>query len=279
MHEKQMHKHNSYITLTQDDKHLAGRYSLDHYDFQCFMKRLRKACSADNDKLLADADLTNYKNAINAISSSNNRLPSGGQIKYYMCGEYGPLHGRPHFHALLFGIDFQDKILYKQTLSGSKLYTSKTLQKLWPNGFSSVGELTFESAAYVARYIMTKRTGDENKKNYEILDLATGEIYIRKKEYNTMSRRPGIGSSWLTKYANDVYTTGKVILRGHQHNPPRYYDKIYKKIDAAAVEEFQYQRMAESLAHYEHQTPERLAVQETVSLARTKRLTRKGPTP
>jgi len=191
-----------------------------------------------------------------------------------MCGEYGPTHGRPHFHGLLFGIDFADKHYLRTTPAGGKIYRSPTLEKLWPFGYSSVGEVTFESAAYIARYVMKKRTGDGNKNNYEILDPETGEIIIRKKEYNQMSRRSGIGKSWLEKYHADVYTTGKVIVRGHENNPPRYYDKLYENIDALELEHVKHARFIEALAQHEHRTPDRLAVQEQVQEARTRSLKR-----
>lgn len=191
-----------------------------------------------------------------------------------MCGEYGPEHGRPHYHALLFGVDFADRLLLKQTPSGSTIYRSPTLEKLWKYGFSSVGDVTFESAAYIARYVMKKRTGDGETKHYHILDLETGEIHTKLKEYNQMSRRPGIGSLWIKRYASDVYTTGKVIVRGHPNNPPRYYDKIYKKLDAETLEHFQYARYVEQLAQTEHHTPERLLVQEQVATAKTRNLKR-----
>lgn len=254
MHEKQMHKHSSYITLTFNNEHLTG-FNLEHDYYVRFMKRLRKALGKKNDKLLGPTDIRD-------------------KIKFYMCGEYGPLHGRPHYHALLFGVDFADKLYLRTTPAGARIYRSGQLEKLWKHGYSSVGELTFESAAYIARYVMKKRTGDGNKYNYEILDPETGEIIIRKKEYNQMSRRSGIGKTWLQKYQTDVYTTGKVIVRGHPNNPPRYYDKLYKDLNQLQLEHIQHARYIEALAHHEHRTPERLKVQEQVQEARTRSLKR-----
>lgn len=106
------------------------------------------------------------------------------------------------------------------------------------------------------------------------MDLETGEIHIRKKEFNNMSRKPGIGRTWFDKYQTDVYTTGKVVVRGHPQYPPRAYDKWFKKLDQAALEEFQYARYVEQLAQTEHHTPARLAVQEQVEKAKTRNLKR-----
>jgi hypothetical protein len=94
------------------------------------------------------------------------RKEYGEGIKFYMCGEYGPKLGRPHFHALLFGHDFSDRKLWSTTPAGSKLYRSAELEKLWDKGFSSVGDANFESAAYVARYIMKKVSGEAAESHY-----------------------------------------------------------------------------------------------------------------
>lgn len=242
VHEKQMHKRSCFCTFTYSPENLPPHNTLVYRDFQLLMMRIRKA--------------------------------HGKGITFYMAGEYGETFGRPHYHALLFGLDFPDRIYLRTTPSGAKIYRSPTLETHWTLGFSSVGDLTFESAAYVARYIMKKRNGDGEKRDYKILDLDTGEIVSKRKEFNQMSRARGIGASWLAKYAADVYTTGKVIIRGHKNNPPRYYDKLFKKIDQGKLEELQYGRFIEALAQSEHHTPERLAVQEQVALAKTKSLKR-----
>lgn len=270
IHERQMHKHSSYITLTYNDQHLPQNHALRHRDYQLFMKRLRKALGRRAGKRSATRE--KWGAILHGSYGASPHTPA--KIAFYMAGEYGELTGRPHYHAILFGIDFADRVILKHTPSGARIYESQTLQRLWPHGFSSVGDVTFESAAYVARYVMKKRTGDGNTNNYEILDLDSGEIITRKKEYNCMSRRPGIGKAWLDKYSADVYTTGKVIVRGHKNNPPRYYDKLYKKLDAAALAAHQHARYLEQLAQIEHHTPERLAVQEQVAKAKTRNLKR-----
>lgn len=71
-----------------------------------------------------------------------------------MCGEYGENYGRPHFHACVFGLDFPDRVIHSRTGSDHFIYRSEILEKLWPFGFSSVADFSFETAAYVARYVM-----------------------------------------------------------------------------------------------------------------------------
>lgn len=271
IHEAQTHRHNCFITLTYADENLPENNSLKHRDFQLFMKKFRKAL---HESPVGEGPFAQQKNPHRGATPAPQK-PVARALRYYMCGEYGETYGRPHYHAIIFGTDFLDKIYKHTTATGCKIYNSPTLEKLWPHGHSSIGDVTFESAAYVARYIMKKRTGDGNKNIYEVLDLETGELVQKQKEYNTMSRRPGIAKTWFDKYNTDITATGKIIIRGHKNNPPRYYDKLLKKLDELKLEEFQYARYIEQLAQTEHHTPERLAVQEQVAAAKTKSLQRK----
>ena len=132
-----------------------------------------------------------------------------------MCGEYGSQYddqgkqipgalGRPHFHAILFGHDFKDRYYWKQSKSGFPIYRSQILDETWGNGYAYTQDFTIESAAYVARYVTKKITGDQSEEHYkkEVCDSDTGEI-LRipvKPEYTRMSLRDsetgchGIGS-------------------------------------------------------------------------------------
>jgi len=245
MHESQLHTHNSFITLTYDNTHLPSDGSLDYKDFQLFLKRLRKA--------LASRGLT---------------------VRYYMAGEYGELHARPHFHACIFGYDFPDKKLWKRTASGSMLYRSQELETLWPFGHSTVGDVTFESAAYVARYIMKKQTGKEAHKHYQFTSLDTGEIVQMQSEYNKMSLKPGIGAEWYKKYRSDVYPHDYVVVRGKKVRPPKFYDKKYKTDFPYEYDELLYKREQRAKLNLEDNTWERLAVKEQVTQAKLQKLKR-----
>lgn len=198
MHERQMHEDACFVTLTYSDKFLPSDKSLDKRDFQLFMKKLRKAFP---DK----------------------------KIRYYHCGEYGERFNRPHYHALLFGIDFSDKKPHKKCRETDiVLYTSKKLESIWGKGFVTLGDVTFESAAYCARYMTKKVKGDLADDHYWYKDLDTGECWPIQSEYATMSRRPGIGRDWYEKYKHEVYVTDSVILRGKEMKPPRIYDKYFE---------------------------------------------------
>lgn len=243
LHEAQLHSYNSFITLTYSDEHF--RPSLEYKDFQNFMKRLRKS--------KAYFDVTLWKHA-----------PS-----YYMCGEYGEQYKRPHFHACLFGCVFPDRTVWKAgSTPDLTIYRSKELEGLWPFGFSSIGEVTFASAAYVARYIMKKINGNEASKHYERVDADTGEIINVKPEFNRMSLKPAIGKGWIEKYQGDVYPHDYVIVNGHKCKPPRYYDKYLETVSLPDFESLRVGRNDKRLAAKDDNTPERLKTKEAVTKAK-----------
>lgn len=242
MHEAQMHEQNCFITLTYSNEHIADNQSLNYRDFQLFLKRLRKHFG-------------------------------GKKIRFYMCGEYGETFTRPHFHACLFGIDMPDREPINKLASGSKIFESKILTKIWGKGHTTVGAVTFESAAYVARYVMKKVTGDLAQPHYTFVDR-WGEIHERTPEFNRMSLKPGIGANWLERFSKDVYPSDEVIANGHASKPPRYYDKIFEKNHPEIIEDIKYQRYLDSLDRKEDNTRERLEVREIVVKARTTNLKR-----
>lgn len=130
--------------------------SLNYNDFRLFMRRVRK---------------------------------QHGPTRFFAAGEYGETTLRPHWHALLFGLTFQG------TPVGHQIYRSPELEKLWPYGFSSYGEVTLASAAYVAAYTTTSK-----QKNYTRIDPDTGEYFTVTPEMGRMSLKPGIGATWIKKY-------------------------------------------------------------------------------
>ena len=140
------------------------------------------------------------------------------------------------------------------------------LTKVWGLGHASVGDLTFESAAYVSRYIMKKVNGDRAKSHYEAIDYETGEIFNLKPEYVSMSRRPGIASAWFDKYKNDVYPSDSVHIGGRFFRPPKYYDKIMKSLAPEMMEQI----IEDRLDRFDpkNNTPERLAVRHEVTKSR-----------
>lgn len=195
MHEASLYDDNSFLTLTYSSENLPSNGSLPKYkggDLQLFFKRLRKSIAPK-------------------------------RVRYYACGEYGENLGRPHYHALLFGHEFEDKKIF--SAGKNPLYTSDSLSKLWPFGFAVSGAVTFESAAYVARYVMKKISGSGAAEHY------AGRV----PEFTVMSRRPGIGARWYEKFKTDVHDYDRIVVRGYPSRPPRFYDNLLGVEDPARL--------------------------------------------
>ena len=189
-----------------------------------------------------------------------------------MCGEYGDhcVHGvkdcewcghlhRPHYHAILFNCWFHDLAIYKNE-DGYELFTSPSLSRLWGKGFVTVGEVSYDSAAYVASYCLKKITGVQADSHYEKLNLHTGEIVKVEPEYCTMSRRPGIGREWYEKYKEDVFPSDEVpvVGKGVIKKAPRYYETILQSEDLDTYEEVKRIREVFRKEHEEEYTGKRL---------------------
>lgn len=248
VHEASLHQDNIFITLTYDNDHLPPNKSLDYRDYQLFMKRL-----------LVHAD---------------RHLKRHPGIRFYMCGEYGETFQRPHYHAVMFNYDLPDKRVWKIERD-NPLYTSEMLTELWGKGHTSIGSVTFQSAAYVARYIMKKVTGDAADYHYNTIDPETGEVSAeRKPEFTNMSRRPGIGGKWFDKFQSDVFPDDFVVLNGKKVTPPRFYTSRYELLYPEEVAKIKRDRKERAKRRAHDSTPERLKVREQVLNSRISRLKR-----
>lgn len=241
MHEAQMHEATSFLTLTYTDDQLPVDNSLDVEHWKRFAKRLRKA---------------------------------KGPFRFLHCGEYGdnPDLPRAHYHACIFGHDFtEDREYYRMSGAGFPVYVSRELNRIWGHGMAFIGDLTFDSAAYVASYTMKRITGDDQVEHY--LDPHTGAL--RKPEYATMSRRPGLGSTWFDKYVDEVYPEDFVVAKGLKLRPPKYYDDLLEERDPDLWEQVKTKRREHVVKHQGDLTPERLKVIEKIHDAKTSLLSQK----
>lgn len=213
MHELQMHERAAFITLTYDEDSLPYPPSLSVLDWQLFAKRLRK-----------------------------NRHP----FRFYMCGEYGDKNRRPHYHAIIFGLDFPDQIIIDKNHRGEALYDSPSLAKIWKHGMVRVAPVTFETCAYVARYVTKKITGEQALEHYTWTHNDTD--FFLKPEFSLSSSQPGIGIPWLRKYHQDVFTHDLVVSRNHPAKPPRAYDKKLQEWSLITTEYWDYEAIKKSRA-------------------------------
>lgn len=241
VHESQMHDQSSFITLTYAPEFLPDYGSLVKEHFTLFMKRLRRAIEP-------------YK------------------IKFFMCGEYGDEGQRPHYHALIFGYSFADRKLHS-VRDGVSLYTSELLSQLWPYGFSTCGDISINSASYVARYTLKKIKAKDDEEEMDA-DNFSGQL----PEYVNMSRGgragKGLAYSWYTQFQSDVFPCDNVVVKGKIGKPPRYYDKQFELDNIDEFDKIKALRKAKALEVAADNTAERLLVKEKCKEAQIGQLKR-----
>ncbi len=230
-----MHERNSFVTLTYDQEHLPEDYSVDVSHWQLFAKRLRLKI---------------------------------GPFRFYHCGEYGEVNRRPHYHALIFGEDFSFDRFKTGTRGKHDYFTSPTLSRVWGKGFVVIGDLTVDSARYVARYCLHKEVA--NSPRYERVD-EHGEVSYVRREYVTMSRRPGIGSTWFARFGGEVFPADEVVHEGRTYRPARFYDE---RLGAEELESVKRKRRESADSHAGDLTVQRLADRESVAKSRLALLSR-----
>lgn len=269
MLELEYHTDAWFITLTYDEMHVPcsavydegadevqTHLTLDKRDVQKWMKRLRKAFSDCN-------------------------------IRYYLAGEYGEETFRPHYHAIVFGLHLDDLEVYEKR-RGCVYYTSPSLQRTWsvldevtgeylPIGRVLAAAVTWETCAYVARYVTKKLKGKE-KHFYEENGLVP--------EFSLMSRKPGIARQWYEDHP-DLYDYEYINIKtdtgGRKFKPPKYYNNLYDvdcPEESAELKEkrkkFAEEAKKAKMQNTELSYLELLAVEEANKIAKTKCLKRSG---
>ncbi len=251
VHESSLYEHihgNCFVTFTYRSKenssveqyrkghYVPDDYSLNYHHFRDFIKRLRR------------------------------HFPQ--KIRYFHCGEYGEENLRPHYHACLFNVSFEDQVI-EQQLEGITTYSSPTLSKLWPYGFCTIGELNFDTAAYTAGYILKKITGNEAAEAY-LRNDEYGVCFWVKPPYVTMSLKPGIGEKFYQKFKTDFFPADEspVPGKGIIKKVPRYYGDLYCDMSPEGMAKVKALRMEFHNAHWEEYTPERLKAKYECQKAR-----------
>ena len=199
----------------------------------------------------------------------------GRKLRYYLVGEYGDKNGRPHYHIILFGMNFSEDRRKHSESHGHILYTSAMAEKLWGKGFVIIGDVTAESCAYVARYCLKKFNGELAKEKYLRVDAKTGELYHLHPEFSRMSNRPGIGGDFYAEYKDgNMFDRDSVIINRRERSIPKYYDKCLDRDDPVRLLQVKARRVARAKKRAADNTPERLAVRYEVFMARIRELKR-----
>lgn len=221
-------KHNYFVTLTYNDDSLPtnedGIPTIRYEDIQKFLRKLRYY------------------------------IGHKAKIRYLVGCEYGskentPPIGRPHAHFILFNCplgdltqDFKEAydVVYDEDGNAKScrfkhhqkpndefgLSYSKLIHKAWDyKGNISVGEFSYDCAAYIAQYC-TKKINPKNEEAYRVWNVL--------KEVVHCSTRPGIGADYFKDHPDDeVYANDHIIVAGrgsaHVAAIPRYFDKLIIK--------------------------------------------------
>lgn len=195
------HESSFFITLTYDDFNVPRSYysdpdtgeamqafSLRKRDLQLFHKRLRKAIDYP--------------------------------IRFFACGEYGESTLRPHYHDIVFGLRLHDLKFYSRSELGYNYYNSDFLSKIWNKGHVVVGEVTWDTCAYTARYIMKKLKGDA---------ASFYEFHNIEPPFIVMSRKPGIARKYYDEHP-ELFNHHCVYLSTEDGSHPVYPSRYYKKL-------------------------------------------------
>lgn len=146
-------------------------------------------------------------------------------IRFYACGEYGDESGRPHYHLAIFNLPFAPDQLEPWFFNKEhqQIYKCPVLEQIWANGIVAVGEVTFNSAAYIARYMLKKQKGPDAAAFYRSQGKAP--------EFSRMSRRPGIGADYYAQHRDEIYEHDEMFMgtlkKVMKVKPPKYFDRLY----------------------------------------------------
>lgn len=188
MHELVFWDDASFVTLTYSDISLPFHGGLDKRDVVLFLKRFRRS--------------------ISSVSSSR-------RVRYYLCGEYGGKTGRPHYHAILFGVKRCGKCrccsseARRRNLPPVADSDCQLLEDSWNLGHVDVGDVTYGSVRYVADYIQ-KNGGEATPGG-------------RPPSFTLMSK--GIGAQWMLENSEDLSRDLAVKRGAKMIGLPRYYQK------------------------------------------------------
>lgn len=261
MLESQYHDENYFVTLTYDDDHVPWSKYVD--------QSTGEICDIQT---LVKKDMQDFFKRVR--SDLNYRGLSG--FRYFCAGEYGDRTARPHYHAIMFGLHLDDLVEYSQTDYGI-LYESEFLTRKWGQGRVIIGNVTFNSCSYVARYIMKKQKGESS---------GIYSYYNVSPEFTLVSRRPGIGKEYFNDNFDNVYRTDSVVISDSFNGsivvrPPRSFDVWMTDLDDHALDDIKERRteMAQrlqeiKLSQTDMDIHQMWAAEERNLLSRTSRLVR-----
>lgn len=203
--EQLYHQDSWFLTLTYDDEHLPRSFPVDQATGEIISVH----------GTLVKSDLQKFLKRL--------RFNSSQKLRFFAAGEYGSLNYRPHYHLLIFGLYLDDLQVLRKSVLGDEYYTSDLIQRCWDKGYHILGRVTWQSAAYVARYTMKKASKGYDKHAYDLAGI--------EPEFQVMSNRPGLARQYyedhpdLFKYLSFNVSTPQ---GGRKMYPSEYFRKLYR---------------------------------------------------
>lgn len=158
--EGSLYEDSTFVTLTFNNENLPEDESVNKRDLQLFFKRLR--------------------------------INNAQGLRYFAVGEYGNDNHRPHYHAIVFGFP---NCLYGVYPDIEKeqcpCKVCSHIRDTWQNGNVCLGEVSVQSASYVAGYVTKGWTRDV-------------PLPGRDPEFTLKSRMPGIGAPFAHELADSL---------------------------------------------------------------------------
>lgn len=160
-------------------------------------------------------------------------------IRFYACGEYGGKTQRPHYHVAVMNWNIPGGLLkeWKKSQNGM-YYQCETVAKIWKKGFICLAKLEWESAAYVARYMLKKQKGKDADQYYKSM--------AQIPEFTRCSRNPGIAREWYEQNKDKIYKNDEMFIArkggAQKVKPPAYYDKLFDVEDHERMQEIKEER-------------------------------------
>lgn len=221
-----------FISLTYNEANLPFNGlnpTLRKKDFQDFMKRLRKRLNC--------------------------------KVSYFASGEYGGRTKRPHYHAIVFGLNLPDLKIFKVKKTYN-IYKSQFLQDVWGKGFCTVGVCNSLTTAYTAQYSLKKSKVVKLRGNLsDFEDFLTEDLYgqyrlddheflksqgLIEKEFLLMSRRPAIGKRFFDEHMQDIIDNDRID--GCEFKHIRYFDKLIEKVSPEDLKRLKMERISSAEA-------------------------------
>lgn len=172
-----------------------------------------------------------------------------GPFRYLLVAEYGGRTGRVHYHCLLFGVDFADRVPFQMRTHGMA-WRCPLLTRLWPYGATEFYDLNLKNASYCTRYAVKQVGGraDEDR-IWQTFVAPDGEPFEAQvlKPFLLSSRRPGLGARWFEKYRSSCFPSDFVVVDGHRLPVPRFYLNKLPEAERLAVLERREARRIERL--------------------------------